>query len=288
MKFWTLALLLATACNSQTIPNAPIALELAPYHGAGHRTVTVEIAGRKTPFLFDTGGGITLVTPEIAKAAGCSPFGRLVGFRMRGERINLPRCDRFPLAVGGQSLEASTVGVFDINRLLPPTWGRLGGLLGLSSFSNKVIKLKLGQGRVDILDAPQTGRGTPLNLVVQASGFSTVALVAVEAPTGTLWLELDTGSSAGLILAPHAARALGADLSGPDVKHTPASNGKSERWRVSKLSLPLPGVGAVQTPATVMDIIYDGNIGAPLIAQFNWDIDLANRRVQITKPTATD
>ena len=39
-------------------------------------TINVEIGGKVYQFLFDTGGGgITTVTPIIAKEIGCQPFG---------------------------------------------------------------------------------------------------------------------------------------------------------------------------------------------------------------------
>ena len=45
------------------------------------QTVDVEIGGRRLPFLFDTAGGATLVTPALANDIGCEPFGRATGSR---------------------------------------------------------------------------------------------------------------------------------------------------------------------------------------------------------------
>lgn len=290
------AALLAASCASQpkpakapdTVEKAPATvIEISPYQSFGHRSVEVTVAGKTETYLFDTGGGITLVTPAIAAAAGCSPFGQLTGFRMRGERIDFQRCDNFSYAVGDFGATSDVVGVFDVNQLIPPDWPRLGGMVTLSSFEGKRVKLSLSNGRVVVEEPGESPVGTPMNMVRQASGYSVVVLVPSSTKAGTLWLELDSGSDAPLMLSPSSAKALGVDLSAEGVVHTPAVAAapgvrpRAESWKVPSVSITLPGVGPVSTSATVLDIIYDGNIGAPLIEKFDWTLDLKHRRVQI-------
>ncbi|MEQ9322822.1 MAG: aspartyl protease family protein, partial [Polyangiaceae bacterium] len=234
---------------------APRSLRLAPYQSHGHRTVEVMVDGAPIPFLFDTGGGVSFVSPAVAERVGCAPGGQLVGYRMRGDDVRFPRCEGLALEVDGLRLTAATVGVFDLGKLLPPEWPRLGGLIALSSFEGRVVTLDLAAGQVDV-DAPPpaTSESTAVNLVRQASGFSVVVVVPVPSSEGTLWLELDSGSSAPLILAPHAARALGMDAEGEGA--------------AGEVMIELPNVGAVTTAAKVTDMIYDGYIGAPLMERF--------------------
>ncbi len=60
-----------------------------------------------------------------------------------------------------------------------------------------------------------------------------------------------------------------------------ADEGKPEWWGIEQVSLKLPGVPAVTTKAKAMDIIYDGNIGAPLMERFIWTLDLPNQRLAL-------
>lgn len=275
--------------NDAVAAPVPTAIPVAPYQAFGHRSVQATFAGQTKTLLFDTGGGITLVTPEIASDAGCTPFGQLSGFRMRGERVDFPRCDAFSYDVGTFSAKDQVVGVFDVNQLIPPDWPRLGGMVTLSTFDGKRVKLRLGQGEV-IVDDPEGSartRGEPMNLVRQASGYSVVVLVPSPTPEGTLWLELDSGSDAPLMLSPSSAKALGIDLAAEGVVHQPAVAAapgvrpRPETWKVPKVTFTLPGIGPVETSATVLDIIYDGNIGAPLIEKYEWTLDLKHQRVQV-------
>ena len=80
---------------------------------------------------------------------------------------------------------------------------------------------------------------------------------------------------------------LGIDLEHPSVTHHAARKGTEGdlgSWDVPTVALPLPGVGDIKTPAKVMDIIYDGNIGAPLIERLRWQLDLRHRQVSISAP----
>jgi hypothetical protein len=261
--------------------STPTTLTLTPYERHGHKAVSVVIDGTSTPFLFDTGGGISLITPETAKQIGCAPFGNLVGYRMRGERVDFQRCDDIPLTIDGLTVRHDTVGVFDLNALLPPKWPRVGGMVTLASFEHSQVSVDLGAGRVDVSDdnLPKSD-SSPLKLVRQASGFSLVVLVPVETSRGTLWLELDSGSSAPLLLAPHAADLLGASKDHAVATKTDGK-GAASQAEPFDVTLDLPNVGPVDTSAKVVDMIYDGNIGAPLMARFRWRLDLDGARVRV-------
>ncbi len=279
--------IVATAEPAAPPTDAPRPIQLDPYQDHGHRTVNVTVGGEETPFLFDTGGGVTTIVPSVAKTLGCEPFGKLVGYRMRGERLDLARCDDISLHLAHGQVHHDSVGVFDLNRLIPPNWSPLGGMIALSSFHDQVVTIDLSASRVAVGPASTPhADSVPIKLVRQASGYAVVALVPVKTAKGTLWLELDSGSSGALILAPHAAEMLGVDLDAEgvtfkaavDAKQTPTKQGT---WTVPQVSISLPGPGTVSTPAKVMDMIYDGNIGAPLMERFRWTLDLKNQRVNI-------
>src|SRR6185312_3367095 len=75
-------------------------IELEPYLGVLW-AFRGRLGGHEGLFLLDTGGGTTVLTPAAAKLAGCTPWGRITGFRMRGDRLDLTRCDDVLLQASG-------------------------------------------------------------------------------------------------------------------------------------------------------------------------------------------
>src|SRR5262249_14490778 len=90
---------IALAVIGATSGDAPIELKLDPYVDL-LRTVKVRIGTLETPFLFDTGGGATVISLETAKAIGCTPFGRGTGFRHDGGRLDGQRGGPIDLSPG--------------------------------------------------------------------------------------------------------------------------------------------------------------------------------------------
>ena len=116
---WLVAMAcLAAGCGTPEAPAAspegtPAVLALQPYFRE-LKTVRVSAAGRPLTMLMDTGGGATLVTPDVARALGCTPFGRDVGHRMTGEAVEFQRCEELTLSAGAWKRRIEPVGVFDI------------------------------------------------------------------------------------------------------------------------------------------------------------------------------
>jgi hypothetical protein len=106
---------------------------------------------------------------------------------------------------------------------------------------------------------------TPVTLRAgrQAGGAALDLFLAVEAPGGPLWMELDSGSAAPALLAPHAARALGLELD-------PAAP--------KRVELTVAGLGRVTVEASEREMIYDGLLGARFVGEFVWMIDLGTMR----------
>src|SRR5215510_321139 len=109
LSFSLMVLALATR-SAQVPPPANLArpvtslaaaceLPLAPYAGP-LRTVTAKIWSIEARFLFDTGGGGTVLSTATARALGLEPFGRSTGFRHDGERVDGTRAGPVELALG--------------------------------------------------------------------------------------------------------------------------------------------------------------------------------------------
>lgn len=129
-------------------------IPLSPFHGTPIPSFMLKSGDAEAIFLFDTAGGLSSVTPQFAKAAGCEPWGQVSGFRMRGDRVDLQRCEQIGFVLpSGVRVQLDTVGVFDFSKLLPPDVPRIGGLLVLDAFADRVLTLDLGAGRL-LLETP--------------------------------------------------------------------------------------------------------------------------------------
>lgn len=240
-------------------------------------SLEVTVDGEPRRFLLDTAGGITVATPAFARDIGCTPWSRLTGHRMRGDRVDGARCDDVELEASGVPLELPSVLVWDLSRLLPPDAPPLAGSMGLDAWQGRAITLDLEAGEL-VLETPaslatrvQQATEIPVRFSREVQGLALVPFIAVETPKGRLWMELDSGSDGALIVGRHAAQVLGLDAETDDPQTT---------------SITLAGGIKVDAEARVNDLIIDGNIGAPVLRRWAVTIDLANERLWIA-PRAT-
>lgn len=249
---------------------APITIPLQRYQGR-LRTMRVVVGGRPLDFLFDTGGGLTLVSPAVAGRVRCVPSGRSVGFRMSGERLDMPMCaGAVQMALGGWNTAVAGVGVLDVMKLLPAGWPPLGGVISLHTFAGRAITLDLARDRV-ILETPaslavRVREMTPLEgrLATGTDGAAVTLFVAARAGGRKLWLELDSGNLDVIQLAPYAARLLG-------VAEVPAN-----------VTLSLAPSHAITSPARRhRTLIYDGVLSERAIARAVYTMDLATGRIWV-------
>jgi hypothetical protein len=123
-------------------------------YGESQKILRAKINGREGAFLFDSGGGVTTVTPEFAEEIGRKPWGKIVGFRMTGQRADMARCDDVMLETAGMREHLPIIGVFDLMSLLPPGASKLDGVIGLDAFANKSITIDLANKRI-VIETPK-------------------------------------------------------------------------------------------------------------------------------------
>jgi hypothetical protein len=223
-------------------------------------------------FLLDTAGGTTVLTPAGARLAGCEPWGRITGFRMRGDRMDLPRCDDVRLRVQGLALQAPVAGVFDLMAKTPPGSPELLGSVALDAFAGRVVTLDLAHRQL-VVESPGTlaervrhAHAVEVRLGREVEGLALTPFAGVKTDSGLLWMELDTGSDGPAVIGRHAAAALGLDAS--------AKGGQ-------ELSASLAGDVSLRCRAWVEDLVYDGNIGSPTLARWIVTLDLDKGRMWI-------
>ena len=254
-----------TACTSSDISReTPTEIELHDYQSLLH-SVDVAIGGGDYRFLFDTGGGVTVISPDVAEKLGCRAFGRTVAFRMEGERVSFPSCGVGTVSVSGVDLEVELF-IMDIASLLPEGWPAIDGVLSLHTFAARSITIDIANRRVvmetDASLAERTATMTPVRTREsrQSGGASLDLFVEVPTSEGSLWFEVDS-AAVGPVPAPcHTASILGWQLPLRD----PAT-----------VTDELKGLGAVQFDAYRKDIIYDGVLGQNALKQMVLTVDLA-------------
>ncbi|MFZ0499446.1 MAG: retropepsin-like aspartic protease [Steroidobacteraceae bacterium] len=245
----------------------PVQLTLAPYANTDLLTVQVTVNGHESPFIFDTGAGLTVLTPEEARYAGCTPFGLDTGFRADGGKVTSSRCGPAALAIGRYRVDRE-VAEFDLLKLLGKGAPPVGGILGLASFEGRAVTIDLAHDRVTI-ETPRSlalriGGMRPINVrIVRGAGGDVVPFIEVRAKTGTLWMEVDSGNSGPVFLAPHAQDQLGITM---------PEHGKRP------LDLDVIGLGRVPVTAASRDLIYDGQLDPAFLRQIQLTVDIERGR----------
>lgn len=223
-------------------------------------TMDVEIQGQRARLLFDTGAGITSITPAFAARVGCTPYGAIIGFRVSGERVAFQKCADVSIVAGGRRT-THEIGVFDVTALLPADWPPIDGVIGLDAFEGAEITLNLVDRELSV--GRRTGRDWrqgDLRLQREMGGMGLTAFARVEAQTGSLWMLLDSGNMGPTLLSPGALAQLNATAPPP--------------------SLFVSGAGAHAVEAALLESsIYDGNLSWAFLRDFEIAFDL--RRSQI-------
>jgi len=115
---------------------------LKQYVGTLKKT-TVTIGNKQYTFLFDTGGGETLISPEVASSLKKEPYSKALGIRMTGEKIYFQKCDSVIIDFGTIEIFHPTLGVWDVMNVLPKDLPKIDGLISLKSFNNKIVTVDL-------------------------------------------------------------------------------------------------------------------------------------------------
>jgi len=245
-----------------------------PLHrGPGHlRTMTVRVAGRDVEYLFDTGGGVTVISPEDSATLGCVLGGKGFGVRLTGEPLRGRNCANVNLAIG-RLASRTDAGVMDLAKLLGPGAPAVHGMISLMSFRDRLITLDLAANRL-IVETPKTlaertRRMTPIDvrLATGPNGGELEAFIGLTARNGAkLWFEWDSENNASTLIAPSAAALLGADTTN------------------AAFDMPVqfaPGVSTTIPVRLKGDMIHDGVLSAGFLERATWSVDLEHGRMWV-------
>lgn len=253
----------------------PQQILLRPYAGTDLRTLEVTVSGRTNSFIFDTGAGFTVLTPAEIQLAGCTPFGQITGFRADGGKISFQRCGPVSLRIGGYGVRQE-VGVFDLDRLLGKGQPRVGGLVGLASFDGRAITLDWSHDRATVETRDSLARRVrhmrPIQIrFARGPGGDVDPFIEVQAKTGTLWLEVDSGNDGPVFLSPTAQQQLGISL--------PKSGAQP-------YDLDVIGLGKIPVQVASRDMIYDGQLDPTFLKRIMLTLDLRHTRAWASRASA--
>jgi hypothetical protein len=250
-------------------------LKLEPYR----KSVAIRVVANGKPGLFtlDTAGGNTVVSPAFAAAAGCKPWGRMVGFQMTGNRLEMPRCDGFTFSAAGYPLRVPIAGVLDITAMIAKDAKPVDGSLALDAFDGQTISIDFAAGEL-VVESPGSARERvagarelPMRLV-REYGVALAAMVEVPTREGVVRFELDSGNGGTILVSrPYAALfGLDPDAEGPQPGAFDIAPG-------------IRAAGLMFTP----ELTIDGNLGMPFLKDWVVTLDLAEGRLWVRPTSAT-
>jgi len=233
------------------------------------RTLRLDSEVGSLTLLFDTGGGATSVTPDVAARMGCEPYGRDVAHRMTGELVEFRQCDAREFRVGDWRGRVEPLAVFDVNALLPRELPRLDGVLALDAFRGHVFTLDWPAGQLQVHPDDEAGRiaasrGLTLRLATGDTGRTLEVFLPVDSTRGRLWFLLDSGNIRGTLVSRYV------------VEHglLPVAQG-------ARGSLVIGGRAPVDLPVVVDDLVIDGALGTGYLMTGPVTLDL---RIATSKP----
>jgi hypothetical protein len=268
----TLSLVVGGVPSVQAPVEKPQVIKLERFRKALWK-VHVTINGVPGDFLFDTGGGVTLLSKEYASKIDCRYWGRNTGYNMFGKRGDDAHCDGVQLMAGDVALTPVSVGKIDFGDQFPGDKAP-DGLLSLDAFDGKAITIDQVAGTLTI-ETPSSlaervapMKELPMRLVRDCSARCLNAFVAVPTPKGLTWLILDSGAGGVSLIARDYADAFGLDST--------MKMGQQLRVDVA------PGV-SVDSPVMIADMIMDGNLGQPFMSQYVLVLDMERGRLWAAK-----
>ncbi len=239
----------------------------------GLLTVHATVNGHEGTFLFDSGSGFSSISPQFAALVGCRPWGQITGFRMTGQRLDMQHCDQVTFHLGNRSFAPTTVGVFDIAKLLPSEVGQVDGTIALDVLSDEAFTLSYGGRFLRLLDRKALiektagHRSMPIHVVRDAEGLALTVNLPVNTSAGTGWFEMDSGNTSSLVLVNKTLAPL-FHLVG-DAKE-------------NSVSLTLSDGSTFSGPARVLDLILDGNLGTSFLSKHDVTIDLVRKTAWVS------
>lgn len=255
----------APDAQPQTIPLAQYVEQL--------RKVDVTVNGQSRDFLFDTGGGYTVVSPQISEAVDCKPSGMLTGFRMSGERVDFQKCGIIELRIDDRPIRVQA-GLFDINSLIPDSLPPLHGVLTLQTFADNILTIDLANN-VLVVETDESFRERiramqPLDVSFynEVEGRGMDVYLKADANGKQVYMLLDSGNLGSIALRPEAWHEV-------SDSEPPAAGEHRE------VALRFGDAGTRNLAVAVRALIHEGTLNVDFVESGVFTFDFPNRRAWV-------
>ena len=230
-------------------------------------TVEVFVNGKKRLFYFDSGGGISAISPALAKEIGCVPLGEMTAYNAGGMKFSGKRCEDVEMNVDGFAIKRD-VAVFDPMQFFPKATTQIDGSIALDAFDAQTVTMDFKGDRLWVEGEKSFKRRIremkPLvsRLSREGGGGTLDLFIAAQTPRGRIWLLHDTGNTNKLLFRPSAQEQLGINFNG--------ANGEKI---IKPVKFEMIGLGGIEAEAREREMIYDGMLSYDIIETIIWTID---------------
>jgi hypothetical protein len=251
-------------------------LEIKLDHALLGKTPTVEVVvgGKTRKFYFDSGGGLSGISPALAKEIGCAPVGEIVGFDAGGRKFSGgPRCEDVALDIGGFAVKCD-VGIFDPNQFFPDAKGQLDGSIALDAFDGQALTMDLTGNRLivetDKSLKERTKQMKPLTarLSREIGGATLDIFIAAQTPNGKIWMLADTGNTNKMLFTTSAQKQLGINF----------DDAVGEK-KIKPVKINLINLGEIEMESRPREMIYDGMLNYDLLAKMVLTADFRTGKI---------
>ncbi len=236
--------------------------------------------------IFDTGSGLDVLAPSVIEKVHGTPAGQFTGFRMTGERLDIPLFVIPELSVGSVKKKDAVVGSWDVLDKL-----HLDGIVSLNDFRQQPVTFDFVNKAV-IFETPESlaqRRATETSVPVKFDDQRGIALdifaqFLIDGQPGQC--DIDTGSPMATVSTRYM-EPLGIEKDGKDVRKVErrtVAGATQIRYdtTLSQISLAAaPQISLAHPRVGFSEIIYDCVIGLDFWAGKALTIDIPGRQIFI-------
>lgn len=285
--FILFGLLLSVATDAQTsFRSIPFTVS----SDTGLLMIPVSVGGdQTTPFVLDTGSGVSVLSQSLVDKLGGKATGRFTGFRLTGERIDLRLFTIPELRIGPVLQRNALVAGWDgMDKF------HLAGMISLNFFRDHPFTLDFRSHQLVVETAAGLAVRQRHGSIVRVQmddmrGISIDLFAPFQLDGHAAQCEVDTGST-GYVFASRYMSMLGLTAHSSGVQESDHTSilGKNEvRYRASASSLWLDDtqIGTEDKPSILFeDIIYDCNVGIDFWRNRVVTFDIPHREMVIAEP----
>ena len=249
-------------------------------------------AGEATPLtlILDTGAGLAVLAPSVIEKVHGIPAGQFTGFRMTGERLDIPLFTIPRLVIGPMEKKDVLVGSWDVLDKL-----HLDGIVSLSQFKDQPFTLDFGN-KLLIFENAKTLAQRRANAVVSPIQLDDFRGVSLDMFSQFLLAgrpgqcDIDTGSPISTVNIRYM-KLLGVDPDSKDVRKVERKTiaGAPEiRYdtRLPEIALATaPKVDILHPQISFVDVIYDCVVGVDFWSGKALTVDIPDRQIMVSTPS---